>query len=117
MLKLPVEEIKRSISDTAVSMATIAFNARLQGAEGVTSATNKRPPEPTERERTYPQNRNSNNVWNPLPRTRKSFRILQPSVGKRNVAIFLSSSLERGRRPSCQTEAGTNISEIALLGD
>ena len=29
MLKLPVEEIKRSISDTAVSMATTAFNARL----------------------------------------------------------------------------------------
>ena len=45
------------------------------------------------------------------------FPIPQPSVGKRNVVIFLSSSLERGRRPSCQPEAGTNIFEIALLGD
>ena len=38
---------KRSISDTAVSMATTAFNARLQGAEGVTSATKTRAPEST----------------------------------------------------------------------
>ena len=39
---MPVEEMKRSISDTAVSMTSAAFNARLQGAEGVTSATNTR---------------------------------------------------------------------------
>ena len=54
--------------------------------------------------------RNSNNVWNPLPRARKSFPIPQPSVGKCNAAIFLSSSLARGRRPSCQPDA------VALLG-
>ena len=70
-----------------------AILALLQGAEGVTSATNTRGPEPTESEQTYPQNRNSNNVWNPLPRTRKSFPIHQPSVGECNVAICLSSVL------------------------
>ena len=48
--EMHLRKMKRSIPDTAVSMATTAFNARLQGAEGVTSRRARRS---SEAERVY----------------------------------------------------------------